>query len=85
MTTLARFLLLGACVFAGCTTVADTDCRNADWYELGFRDAMYGLQRQEDVYAFQCEAHAKVDVARYAQGWREGRWEYDNRTAKSAD
>jgi hypothetical protein len=51
-------------------------CRCADWYDPGFRDAMY---------AFQCEGHAKVDVARYAQGWREGRWEADTRTTMSAD
>ena len=81
MTTLARFLLLGACVLAaGCTTVTDTDCRNADWYGLGFRDAILAMQPQDLTYAEACAKHGvKVDTARYAQGWTEGRYEADNR------
>jgi len=78
-------LLLLCTPLAACAGLDAAQCRSADWYDLGFRDAMYGLQRREDVYAFQCEGHARVDVARYAQGWREGRWENDNRTAMSAD
>ena len=80
MTTLARFLLLGACVLVGCTTVTDTDCRNADWYGLGFRDAILAMQPQDLTYAEACAKHGvKVDTARYAQGWTEGRYEADNR------
>ena len=81
MTTLARFLLLGAGVLAaGCTTVTDTDCRNADWYGLGFRDAILAMQPQDLTYAEACAKHGvKVDTARYAQGWTEGRYEADNR------
>lgn len=79
-----RLLLL--CIpLAACAGLDPSQCRSADWYEVGFRDAIFGLQRQEEVYAVQCEAHAKVDRARYAQGWREGRWEADNRAAASAD
>ena len=34
----------------------------------------------------QCEPHGiKVDVARYAQGWREGKYEADQRRSQSHD
>ena len=47
MSTLARWLMLAACLAAeGCATLTDTDCRNADWYDVGFRDAILALQRQ---------------------------------------
>jgi hypothetical protein len=79
--TLARLLLLGACVLAaGCSTLTDTDCRNANWYDLGFRDAILALQRQDDGYGQACARHGvKVDSARYVQGWIEGKYEADRR------
>ena len=44
------------------------------------------MQRQDDVYASQCESRGvKVDVARYAQGWKEGKWEADSRRSESVD
>ena len=62
------------------------DCQRADWYDLGFRDAIYGLQRQDDQYVQQCEPHGvKVDVTRYQQGWREGKYEMDQRNGGSHD
>jgi hypothetical protein len=81
MISSARSLLLGACALvAGCTTVTDTDCRNADWYGLGFRDAILAMQPQDLTYTEACAKHGvKVDTARYAQGWTEGRYEADNR------
>jgi Protein of unknown function (DUF2799) len=81
MTSPARRLLLGACVLAaGCTTITDTDCRNADWYGLGFRDAILAMQPQDLAYAEACARHGiKFDTARYSQGWTEGRYEADQR------
>ena len=81
MSTLARWLMLAACLAAeGCATLTDTDCRDADWYDVGFRDAILALQRQEDAYAAACARHAiKVDSARYTQGWIEGKYEADQR------
>jgi hypothetical protein len=77
------FLIL---VLGGCASLDPNSCRRADWYDAGFRDAMYGLQRQDDTHALQCAAHGvKIDVARYAQGWREGKYEFDQRTAYSHD
>jgi hypothetical protein len=57
-------------------------CANADWYDLGFRDAIFGLQRQDNTYSSQC---GKLDVARYAQGWQEGKYEADQRRNESMD
>jgi hypothetical protein len=81
MTILSRLLLLAACVLAaGCATVTDTDCRNANWHDVGFRDAILALQRQDDTYAEACARHGiKVDSARYTQGWIEGKYEADQR------
>ncbi len=76
-----RFLLLAASLLAaGCAGMNDTQCREANWYDVGFRDARFKLQSQADVYAQQCAAHGvKVDAARYEQGLREGRYEFPDR------
>jgi len=74
-------LLLGAC--AGADPAA---CRSADWYDLGFRDAIFRLQPQDQVYSRQCESHGvRVDTVRYVQGWHEGRYEADTRAIPSQD
>jgi len=44
-------------------------------------DGIFGLQPRDGVYAHQC-AGASVDLARYVQGWREGKWEFDSRMRK---
>ena len=69
---------------AGCVSMDAEECRGADWYQLGFRDAMYGLRPMDIPYAEQCGKHgAKLDVAAYAKGWQEGRWEFDSRASRS--
>ena len=79
----APLLLILVC---GCAGLDSVGCGHANWYDLGFRDAIFGLQRQEDVYALRCEPHGvKVDLARYAQGWREGKYEADQRRSESSD
>lgn len=73
-------------VAGGCASLDAANCRGADWYDLGFRDAIYRIQRQEEVYRLQCEPHGvKVDIARYTQGWREGTYEADQRATQSQD
>jgi hypothetical protein len=73
-------------LLCGCAGLDPEGCRRANWYDIGFRDAIFGLQRQDDVYALQCEPHGtKVDVARYVQGWREGKYEADQRRGSSHD
>ena len=82
----AALAAAGVLFLSGCATFDAGDCRHANWYDLGFRDAIYGLQPQDFVYAAQCEPHGvKLDVALYAQGWREGKWEADDRRDESAD
>ena len=82
-----RPLALAAGVaLGGCAGMDPEGCRHADWYDLGFRDAIFGLRPQDIQYAHQCEAHGvKVDGARYLQGWREGKWEADSRKIETAD
>jgi len=81
-----RFWLLAAVVLSGCAGLDSAACRQADWYDLGFRDAIFAMQPQDPVYVQQCEAHGvKVDVARYSQGWKEGKYEVDARVSGSVD
>jgi len=78
-----RFLIV---FLSGCAGLQADDCRRADWYELGFRDALYGIQRQDHAYESQCAPHGvNLDAARYAQGWREGRYEFEARASQSQD
>jgi len=80
---LAPLLLVLLCACAGLDPVT---CRHAHWYDLGFRDAIFGIQPQDDLYALQCEPHGvKVDVARYRQGFREGTYEADRRKSSAHD
>lgn len=66
---------------SGCAGISSDACGTANWYDLGFRDALYGIQPQDLVYA----EHCAVDTARYAQGFREGRYEFDRRASQSQD
>jgi hypothetical protein len=65
---------------AGCVSMDASQCRDANWYEIGFRDGLFGLQRMDIAYDDQCSRQgAKADVGAYAKGWQEGLWEYDKR------
>jgi len=79
-------VVLGTFLLAGCAGLDADACRRADWYELGFRDAIFRIQRQDDVYGLQCERHGvKIDAARYVQGWQEGKYESDRRAVSAHD
>ena len=73
-------VLLAVAILTGCASLDANQCANA--YDLGFRDAIFGLQRQENTYSSQC---GRLDVARYAQGWQEGKYEADRRRSESHD
>ena len=60
---LAAGLTLGGCAGLECDT---------DWFETGRRDGRLGASSQVDSYISRCGA-AKVDRARYEEGWEEGR------------
>jgi hypothetical protein len=79
-------LFVPVLILSACASLDSGECRQANWYDVGFRDAIYALQPQDYVYASLCEPQGtKVDVALYAQGWREGKWEADYRRSESAD
>ena len=80
MNRLTSALLLASALLGGCAGMSDTECRRADWYQVGYRDARYKLQSQDEVYAQQCERYGvKVERERYAQGLREGRYDFPDR------
>lgn len=77
---LSLVLAFACLALAGCVSMDAGECGAANWYDLGFRDGLAGLQRMDNVYADQCgKAGAKLDVAAYAKGWQEGKWENDSR------
>jgi hypothetical protein len=78
--TAARLLLPISALLSGCAGMSGADCRDANWYDVGYRDARFKLQSQAVVYAQQCERHGvKVDAARYEEGLRQGRWDFPDR------
>ena len=74
-----RLLPLFAVVsLTACASMDASECRSP--YEVGFRDAIFGMQRQDDVYQTLCSrTGAQLDGARYVQGWQEGKYEFDRR------
>jgi hypothetical protein len=76
----ARLSLTISALLTGCAGLSSADCRDANWYDLGYRDARFRLQSQAAVYAQQCERlGVKVDAARYEEGLRQGRWDFPDR------
>lgn len=84
-----RVSLVVACTsltLAGCAGMDAAECRGANWYELGFRDGLFGMQRMDEVYASQCGRQGvDPDRAAYAKGWQEGVWEFDQRKAHGGE
>lgn len=76
-----------ACLtLSGCVAMDAAQCRDANWYEIGFRDGLFGMQRMDTAYEQECGRHgAKTDPAAYAKGWQEGLWEFDARKAHSGE
>jgi hypothetical protein len=78
-TVLLAFICL---TLGGCVTMDASECRSANWYEIGFRDGLFGMQRMDVAYDEQCSKQgAKPDIVAYAKGWQEGLWEFDARKA----
>ena len=66
---------------AGCAGIGDADCRGANWYDMGARDALvYGLRPQVDQYAAQCARHGVALAEKeYLAGWIDGQRERERR------
>lgn len=72
---LAGIVLAAASVLiGGCAAMSVEECRSADWYEQGMRDALggYGRSRVEVLREACAEAGVVPDAARYRQGWTDG-------------
>jgi uncharacterized protein DUF2799 len=76
----APLILTISALLTGCAGMGSADCRDVNWYDVGYRDARFRLQSQADVYAQQCERQGvKVDAVRYDEGLRQGRWDFPDR------
>jgi hypothetical protein len=69
--------VLLAMLLSGCAALGDSECRTANWYEIGERDALvYGLRPQIDQYAYQCAKHSvQASEKEYMAGWLVGEGE----------
>jgi len=79
---LTIFLAASLAGCAGATQMTENQCRDADWYDVGERDGLFGGPACIDSYAHQCDRH-NVQTARerYMEGWYEGNATYRHRTA----
>lgn len=80
--TICVLLATGA-IAAACATMSDTECRAANWYEIGERDALvYGIQPQIEQLAHQCSRHGlQASEKDYIAGWLVGQGERIRRSA----
>jgi len=73
-------LVVAAALLSGCAGMDADSCRG-NGYDTGWRDARFKVQSRGDLYAEQCAHHGvKFDAEGYDKGYREGRWEYPDRT-----
>ncbi|HXU42394.1 MAG TPA: hypothetical protein VN675_08725 [Burkholderiales bacterium] len=77
-------LVILSLLLAGCAAMTEGECRSADWYKTGYRDAdPYGLQPQFYVYEHQCHAWVQASQADYMRGWVDGYREFNTRMTGS--
>jgi hypothetical protein len=62
---------------SACASLDPVACRHANWYDLGARTMSTPSNASR--------TGIEVDAARYAQGWREGKYEADSRKNESTD
>ena len=80
-TSAAGAALVAGALLAACAGMSETECRGVNWYDVGYRDARFKLQNQDAVYEQHCQRYGvKVDAARYGEGFRQGRWDFPDRT-----
>ena len=77
-------LLLLASLLSACASMTEGECRGADWYQLGYRDAdPYGLRPQFYQYEYQCKAWVQASEADYMRGWVDGYREFGKKMSGS--
>jgi len=77
-------LILLAVALCGCAHMTEQECRAANWYDIGYRDAdPYGLRPQFYLYEYQCKAWVQASEADYMRGWVDGYREYNTKMSGS--
>lgn len=78
-------IALACLLAAGCAQMTESQCKSADWYQLGYRDAdIYGLRPQVDQYAYQCRSFGVQPAENtYMAGWVDGFREWNTRVMGS--
>jgi len=80
MAVTTRLLLLVTALLGGCMHMSENECRSADWYQVGYRDAdPYGQRPQLYLYENECKAWVQVSEADYMRGWVDGYREWNAR------
>lgn len=76
-----RYLLpLAFLSLTGCAGMSESDCRGANWAQLGERDGIAGNPPRIDVYSYQCGRHSVQAAEKdYLDGWWVGHAEYTRR------
>ena len=46
--------LMACALLCGCAAMSESECRSANWFQIGKRDALMGVRPQLDNYARQC-------------------------------
>ena len=76
-----RFLVLAVVSLSACAAADLKADQCAAPYEVGFRDAIMGLNPQDNLYGPTCNRDgAPLNLAAYRDGWVEGDFQYENRT-----
>lgn len=75
------FLVAASALAAGCMSMSEPECRGANWYEIGERDALhYGQRPQIDQWAYLCSKHGvQASEKDYMAGWTDGYREFIRR------
>ena len=72
--------MLLAALLPGCAALTETECRGANWQELGYRDGVTGNMPRIEIYAHQCgKFSVKPDQQAYMEAWTEGYADWDQR------
>lgn len=75
---LSVLLVAAACALTGCATLNESECRSADWYQLGIRDGTGGYPRSrlEDHRKACGEYGMSADDAQWKEGYETGLLDY---------
>ena len=72
LSLLAALFFLTACAGLELPGLSESECRAANWADLGKRDGSMGMNWQIDQHAHRCARFGlKVDEPAYMAAWRE--------------